>query len=224
MPTVLSTVSVHGIIGLECTLTSSTCVIPAQAVPLTTPQRASFPSSWTIFQSRCFFWSYLSMRILRESTLALMAWRYTWLHAMAWLDLPLWNPSSILIPKPLHRVLWRSNCAMVFVKRSFWTSTANFLGSAVKRLTSFKSNVVYSQATTITQWWLKESIDTLWKASRSWPMSATLSGLPWRQFSSFFMHGILAQSPVISRLDMYRTNVLMYRTMVLLVRPTKVRC
>jgi hypothetical protein len=29
--------------------------------------------------------------------------------------------------------------------------------------------------------------------------------------------------PVVSRLDMYRTNVLMYRTMVLLVRPTKVR-
>jgi hypothetical protein len=31
------------------------------------------------------------------------------------------------------------------------------------------------------------------------------------------------QHYVISRLDMYRTNVLMYRTMVLLVRPTKVR-
>jgi hypothetical protein len=29
---------------------------------------------------------------------------------------------------------------------------------------------------------------------------------------------------VVSRLDMYRTNVLMYRTMVLLVHPTKVRC
>jgi hypothetical protein len=28
---------------------------------------------------------------------------------------------------------------------------------------------------------------------------------------------------VISHLDMYRTNVLMYRTMVLLARPTKVR-
>jgi hypothetical protein len=29
---------------------------------------------------------------------------------------------------------------------------------------------------------------------------------------------------VVSRLDMYRTNVLMYRMMVLLARPTKVRC
>ncbi len=29
---------------------------------------------------------------------------------------------------------------------------------------------------------------------------------------------------VISRLDMYRTKVLMYRTMVLMVCPTKVRC
>jgi hypothetical protein len=29
--------------------------------------------------------------------------------------------------------------------------------------------------------------------------------------------------PVVSRLDMYHTNVLMYRTMVLLARPTKVR-
>jgi hypothetical protein len=29
---------------------------------------------------------------------------------------------------------------------------------------------------------------------------------------------------VVSRLDMYRTNVLMYCTMVLLAHPTKVRC
>ncbi len=29
---------------------------------------------------------------------------------------------------------------------------------------------------------------------------------------------------VVGRLDMYRTKVLLYRTMVLLARPTKVRC
>ncbi len=29
---------------------------------------------------------------------------------------------------------------------------------------------------------------------------------------------------VVSRLDVYRTNVLMYHTMVLLAHPTKVRC
>jgi hypothetical protein len=32
-----------------------------------------------------------------------------------------------------------------------------------------------------------------------------------------------ATIPVIGHLDMYRTKVLLYRTMVLLVRPTKVR-
>jgi hypothetical protein len=147
------------------------------------------------FQSRRPFWSYLLMCILQKSTLALMAHMYTWLHAVAWLDLPLWNPSSMLIPKPLHWVIRRSNCATVFVTGLFWTRTANFLGSAVKRLTSFKSTAMISQAKTITQWWSKESIDTLQKASRSWPMSATLSGLPWRRSSSFFMHGILALSP-----------------------------
>ncbi len=31
-------------------------------------------------------------------------------------------------------------------------------------------------------------------------------------------------SAVVSRLDMYHTNVFMYHTMVLLARPTKVRC
>ncbi len=31
-------------------------------------------------------------------------------------------------------------------------------------------------------------------------------------------------SSVVGRLDMYRTKVLLYRTMVLLARPTKVRC
>ncbi len=165
----------------------------AQFAPLPTPQRASLPSTCTTFQSRHPFWSYsLMVCILRESTLALMAWRYTWLHAAAWLDLPLWNPSSTLIPKPLHWVLWRSNCAMVFVTRSFWIRTANVLGSAVKCLTSFESIAMFSQATTITCWWSKESFNTLCKASRSWPMSATLSGSPWRQFSSFFMLGIHA--------------------------------
>jgi hypothetical protein len=34
----------------------------------------------------------------------------------------------------------------------------------------------------------------------------------------------LAQKLVISRLDMYRTKVFMYSTMVLMVCPTKVRC
>ncbi len=34
---------------------------------------------------------------------------------------------------------------------------------------------------------------------------------------------VLQLEYVISRLDMYRTNVLMYRTMVLLAHPTKVR-
>ncbi len=33
----------------------------------------------------------------------------------------------------------------------------------------------------------------------------------------------VGQARVISHLDMYRTNVLMYCTMVLLARPTKVR-
>ncbi len=134
------------------------------------------------------------MHILQESTLALITWSYTWLHAVAWLVLPLWNPSSTLIPKPLHRVQWRFNCATIFVTRLFWTRTAIFLGSAVKRLYSFKSTAMFSQATTITQWWSRESINTLHKASRSWPMSTTLSGLPWKQFSSFFMHGIHALS------------------------------
>jgi hypothetical protein len=50
---------------------------PAQAAPLPTPQRASLPSSCTTFQSRHPFWSYLLMRILRKSTLALIAQRYT---------------------------------------------------------------------------------------------------------------------------------------------------
>ncbi len=35
---------------------------------------------------------------------------------------------------------------------------------------------------------------------------------------------IKQKKPVVSHLDMYRINVLMYRTMVLLARPTKVRC
>ncbi len=34
----------------------------------------------------------------------------------------------------------------------------------------------------------------------------------------------VADVGVVSRLDIYRTNVLMYRTMVLLAHPTKVRC
>ncbi len=38
-----------------------------------------------------------------------------------------------------------------------------------------------------------------------------------------FPHQLLC-NPVVSRLDMYHTNVLMYRTMVLLACPTKVRC
>jgi hypothetical protein len=32
------------------------------------------------------------------------------------------------------------------------------------------------------------------------------------------------QHNVVGRLDMYRTKVLLYHTMVLMVRPTKVRC
>ncbi len=36
--------------------------------------------------------------------------------------------------------------------------------------------------------------------------------------------GVLTRKPVVSRLDMYRTKVLMYRTMVLVALPTKVRC
>ncbi len=34
---------------------------------------------------------------------------------------------------------------------------------------------------------------------------------------------LIGDQTVVSCLDMYRTNVLMYRTMVLLARPTKVR-
>ncbi len=34
----------------------------------------------------------------------------------------------------------------------------------------------------------------------------------------------ILQGSVISHIDMYRTNVLMYRKMILLARPTKVRC
>ncbi len=36
--------------------------------------------------------------------------------------------------------------------------------------------------------------------------------------------GVVSQMGVVGRLDMYRTKVLMYRTMVLLARLTKVRC
>ncbi len=38
-----------------------------------------------------------------------------------------------------------------------------------------------------------------------------------------FKHGGGNCGGVVGRLDMYRTKVLLYRTMVLLVRPTKVR-
>ncbi len=40
----------------------------------------------------------------------------------------------------------------------------------------------------------------------------------------FYLHNLVTQDPVVSHLDMYCTNGLMYRTMVLLARPTKVRC
>jgi hypothetical protein len=48
-----------------------------------------------------------------------------------------------------------------------------------------------------------------------------------RPMDEVFMLGlgatVMMAPVVVSRLDMYRTNVLMYRTMVLLARPTKVR-
>jgi hypothetical protein len=44
---------------------------------LANPMSKSSKLVYTTFQSRLPFWSYLSMRILRESNLALMTWRYT---------------------------------------------------------------------------------------------------------------------------------------------------
>ncbi len=153
MPTVLSTVSVHGIIGLGCTRISSECAMPVQVVLFPTPQKANRPSLCITFQSKRPSWFHSLMHILQESIRALMIWRYTWLHAVAWLALPLWNPYSTLIPKFLHLLSRKSHCAMDFVTQSSSIKTANSLGSAVKRLASFKSTAMFSLATTITQWW-----------------------------------------------------------------------
>ncbi len=87
MPTVYFTVFVCVITVLECTPTLSECAMPVQVVLLQTLPKANCPNWYTRSPSRCHFWFFLLMLILKGSILALIVPRFTSSHAVACQDL-----------------------------------------------------------------------------------------------------------------------------------------
>ncbi len=128
MPTLLSTISVCNIIGLECTHIWSKCVMPVQVALFPTPQKTNHPNSCITFQSRRLSWSCLLMHILQESIWALIVRRYTWLHAVAILALPLWNPYSMLIPKNFASAIMKIQLGYRFCHTIVLVKDSKFFG------------------------------------------------------------------------------------------------
>ncbi len=155
-----STTFASDIIGWECTPISPACALPALVVPSQTLPRANPPIWCTTFQSKRHSSSCLSMPILRESILALMVLTCIWLHAVVWMALLPWNPSSMQIPKTLHRQSCAHSSATISVTPLFWTRIANSTAFTKRPSTFCKSIATSFQEISIIQWWWSTSTGT----------------------------------------------------------------
>ncbi len=90
---------------------------------------------------------------------------------------------------------------------------------------TFNTNIAEVQAQNVFFWPLDDIELVDWTTTNKFTRLWFCEDIHHSSVLKLAMKKAIQKSPnVVGRLDMYRTYVLLYRTMVLMARPTKVRC